>query len=333
MIQAYAAMKPGGPLEPFEYDPGPLGDHEVEIMVEHCGLCYSDLSMLDNEWGGTEYPFVPGHEVVGKVSKVGKHVANLVVGQRVGLGWHSGSCMSCECCISGNHNHCSSTQPTITSPHGAFADRVRARSEFVFALPEVLNAEAAGPLLCGGGTVFNPLVQHDIKPTDKVGVIGIGGLGHLALRFLNAWGCRVTAFSSTADKEAEARQFGATEFVNSRDSEAVAKVAGSFDYILSTVNAALDWSVYVNALRPKGKLIMVGVAMQPIEVGVASLIHGEKSIAGGSVGSPATIAKMLDFAAQHDISPVIEKFEFTQVNEALDRLRSGDARYRIVLSR
>lgn len=332
MIRAFAASEAGSELKPFEYDPGPLGPNEVEIKVEHCGICHSDLNMLDNDWGMTQYPFVAGHEVTGVISKVGTDVTNLLPGQSVGLGWHSAYCMTCPSCMEGDHNLCAGSQGTIVGRHGGFADSVRADAASVVALPDGLDIESAGPLFCGGITVFNPLVQFDIKPTDKVAVIGIGGLGHIALQFLNAWGCEVTAFTSSEAKKAEALEMGAHKTIDSRSSEAIEEAAGQFDLIISTVNVKLDWNAYVGALKPKGRLHFVGALLEPAELGVFPLIMGQRSISGSPVGSPATIAKMLEFAAQHDIKPVIEKFHFDQVNEALARLRSGDARYRIVLS-
>lgn len=189
----------------------------------------------------------------------------------------------------------------------------------------------AGPLFCGGITVFNPMVQLNIQPTDRVGVIGIGGLGHMALGFLHAWGCDVTAFSTNPEKETEARQLGANHFINSRDPEALKAVANSFDVILSTANADLDWDTYIAALRPKGRLHFVGVAPSPVFSHVFPLIAGQKMISASPLGSPATVTQMLEFAARHEIEPITETFEFHRVNEALERLRSGQARYRLVL--
>lgn len=331
MIKAYAAQKPGGELQPFEYDPGPLGRDEVEINVEFCGICHSDLSMLDNEWQLTQYPFVPGHEVVGTISALGDGVTKLQIGQRVGLGWYAQSCMTCEWCMSGDHNLCLTAEGTIVGRHGGFADKVRAHQGWVVPLPESLNPMTAGPLFCGGITVFNPIVQLDIKPTDRVGVIGIGGLGHMALGFLHAWGCDVTAFSTNPEKEAEARELGADHFINSRDPEALNAMANSFDVILSTANADLDWATYIAALRPKGRLHFVGVAPSPVSSHVFPMIAGQKMISASPLGSPATVAQMLEFAARHEIEPITETFEFHQVNEALERLRSGQARYRLIL--
>jgi uncharacterized zinc-type alcohol dehydrogenase-like protein len=333
MINAYAAFEPAGKLKPFSYDPGELGAGEVEIDVEYCGICHSDLSMLNNEWGMSSYPLVAGHEVSGRVSAVGAGVANLKTGDRVGLGWHAGYCGSCESCGDGDHNLCAHAHGTIVGRHGGFADKVRADARSVVALPEGVNPATAGPLFCGGITVFNPLIQFDVKPTDKVGVIGIGGLGHIALKFLNAWGCEVTAFTSTESKAAEARSMGAHHIINSTDAEALSTAAGTLDLILSTVNVKLDWNLYLATLRPKGRLHFVGASLDPIDVSVFGMIMGQRSISGSPVGSPATIAKMLDFAALHHIEPLVETFPMSQVNEALAHLQSGKARYRIVLQR
>ena len=239
--------------------------------------------------------------------------------------------MTCEWCKSGNHNLCLSAESTIAGRYGGFADKVRAEAAFVIPIPEKLDAEAAGPLFCGGITVFNPIVQFDVKPTDRVGVIGIGGLGHMALRFLDAWGCEVTAFSTSPEKETDARKFGADHFVNSSDLKALEGVANSFDFILSTVHASLDWNGYLGTLRPKGRLHFVGIVPQPISIGIFNIGMGQKSISASPVGSPVTISKMLDFAVRHKIQPAIETFKFAEVNDAMEKLRSGNVRYRIVL--
>lgn len=331
MVNGYGATEPGGELKAFEYELGPLGDHQVDIKVEYCGICHSDLSMLDNDFGLTQYPFVPGHEIVGRVDAIGAKAKGVTVGQRVGLGWYAGSCMTCEWCMSGNHNLCPSAEMTIIGRHGGFADKVRAEAALVVPLPEQIEAETAGPLFCAGITVFNPLVQLDIKPTDRVGVIGIGGLGHMALRFVDAWGCEVTAFSTSPEKEAEAREFGADHFVNSRDPKALEEIAGSFALILSTVSASLDWNAYIATLRPKGRLHIVGVVPQPVSVEVIPMLLGQKSVTYSSGGSPATTAKMLEFAVRHRIQPTIETFKFSQINDAMEKLRNGKPRYRLVL--
>ena len=332
MTKGYAATEAGGILKPFEYDLGPLGDHQVDVKTDYCGICYSDLSMLDNHWGMTQYPFVPGHEIIGTVEAMGAHVKGLTIGQRVGIGWSSGSCGICESCLTGNHNLCASNIPTVLGPYGGFADRVRAQSEWVLPIPAALDPKSAGPLLCGGITVFNPLLEFEVKPTHRVGVIGIGGLGHMALRFLRAWGCEVTAFSSHPGKESEAKLMGAHHFVNSTDSVALAKLASSFDFILSTVNVPVDWNTYLMALKPKGKLILVGVVMEPIPVSMFTLLIGQRMISASPIGSPAAMATMLDFAARHKILPTVETFKFSQVNEAIEKLKEGKIRYRAVLT-
>lgn len=331
MIKAYAAFEAGGELKPYEYDPGPLADHDVEIAVDYCGICHSDLSMLNNEWGITQYPFVPGHEVAGKISAVGKHVHKFNVGDRVGLGWHSSYCNDCNTCLEGDHNLCSSAQGTLIGRHGGFADKVRAQATSVVALPDELSSEKAGPLFCGGVTVYNPMVQFDLKPTAKVAVIGIGGLGHMALKFLNAWGCEVTAFTSSETKRTEALELGAHKTLNSRDSDELAQAANSFDLVLSTVNVKLDWANYIQTLKPKGRLHFLGAILEPVEVSVFALMGAQRSISSSPVGSPAVIGQMLEFAARHNIEPEVEVFDITDVNDAIQRLETGSPRYRVVL--
>jgi alcohol/geraniol dehydrogenase (NADP+) len=333
MIKAYAALEPNAALVPFEYDPGPLAPDQVEIDVEYCGICHSDVSMIDNSWGMTTYPIVPGHEVVGRIAALGENVKQLAIGEVVGLGWHSGYCNACESCRTGDHNFCPEGQGTIIGHHGGFADKVRAAARSVVPIPKGVDLESAGPLFCGGVTVFNPLLQFGVKPTDHVAVIGIGGLGHMALQFLHAWGCEVTAFTSSEAKKKEALDMGANHTLNSRDPKEIQAAAGHFDFILSTVNVKLDWNLYLGTLKPRGRLHVVGATVEPLDLSVFPLMMGQKSVSSSPVGSPATIAKMLEFANRHHIQPIIEKFSFEDVNLALDRLRSGKAHYRIVLCR
>ena len=331
-IHGFAATGKQKRLEKFEYDPGELTFDEVEIDVEYCGICHSDLSMIDDEWGVSEYPFIPGHEVVGRVAAVGENVSHLKAGQRVGLGWKCRSCMTCDQCLGGHHNRCLQvdTGDTIVGRHGGFANQVRCQSTWAFPIPESVEAKSAGPLFCGGITVFNPIVQNAIRPTGRVAVVGIGGLGHMALMFLNKWGCDVTAFSTSPEKEQEAKSLGAHHFLNSKDDQALASAAGQFDMVLVTVNAPLDWDAYVNTLRPGGKLHIVGAASD-VSVTWFPMILGEKSIGGSPTGNPATIHDMLDFCGRHSIAPQIEEYPMSDVNEALDALRNGNPRYRIVL--
>lgn len=239
--------------------------------------------------------------------------------------------MKCDSCMGGDHNLCASSEQTIVGRYGGFADKVRCHWSWAIPLPDELDPQKSGPLFCGGITVFNPIVQFDVKPTERVGVIGIGGLGHMAVQFLAKWGCHVTAFTSSSGKADEARSFGAHEIVDSRDEKALEAAAGSQDFLLVTVNVTLNWPLYLNTLRPKGRLHFVGAVMEPLAIPVFGLLIGQKSVSASPLGSPATTKEMLQFCARHEIAPQIEVFPMSKVNEALDHLRAGKARYRIVL--
>ena len=330
-IKAYAANEPKGKFEPFEIEAGELGKEHVEIKVSHCGICHSDLSMLNNDWGMTAFPFVGGHEAVGEIVAVGESVKGLKIGDIVGLGWNSETCGHCEQCVSGFQINCPTLEGTIVGRHGGFADKVRCHWQWAIKLPETMDVSKAGPLFCGGITVFNPFVQDNISPTDKVGVVGIGGLGHLALQFADKWGCEVTAFTSDLSKSDELKKLGADYVVNSRSDEDLKKLSGKFDMILVTVNVPLNWDLYLNALAPKGKLHLVGAVLEPIPVGAFSLIMNQKSVTGTATGSPQVVSKMLEFCARHNIETVTENFKMSNINEAFEHLESGKARYRIVL--
>jgi uncharacterized zinc-type alcohol dehydrogenase-like protein len=331
VFRAWAALRSAGPLERFDFDPGTLDPEEVEIAVEHCGVCHSDLAMVDSEWFPASYPLVPGHEVVGTIVAVGAQAKGLSVGQRVGLGWHSRSCQHCQACLGGEQNLCGQRQPTIVGRHGGFADRVRAHWSWSVPLPAALEPGAAGPLMCGGGTAFLPFVIHDIKPTDRVGVVGIGGLGHLAVKFARAWGCEVTAFTSTASKRDEARQLGAHHAVSSVDLKELKSIAGTLDFLLVTVGASLEWDALLGTLAPKGRLHMVGVVTEAMKVRTGGLLSWQRSISASPTASPSTLASMLAFSARHGIAPQVEHFPMSRVNDALEHLRAGKARYRVVL--
>ena len=332
-IRAWAAKEAGGRLEAYEYEPGPLGSEEVEIEVDYCGICHSDLSMLDNEWGISTYPFVPGHEAIGRVVELGDNAQSkgLKIGQRVGVGWNAGSCLHCEACLRGEHHLCKRVQPTIVGHNGAFADRVRAHWVWTVPVPENLDPGAIGPMLCGGITVFAPLLQMNVSPTSRVGVFGIGGLGHMALMFLNAWGCEVTAFSSSPSKVDEAKSLGAHRIASSRKPEEMQALAGHFDYILITANATLDWNSIIAMLAPQGRLHFVGVVLEPVPVHVMHLIGGQKSVSGSPTGSRSHIDCMLQFAQRHGIEPKVEHFPMSRANDAIEHLRNGKPHYRIVL--
>ena len=331
-VQAYAAHEAGGELKPYEFELGTLKYDEVDVDVQYCGICHSDLSMLHNDWRNTVYPFIPGHEIVGTIIAKGDGVKHLEIGQTVGVGWTAYSCLTCEHCMGGDHNLCAQSGGTIVGRHGGFADKVRVQSAWAIPIPDGVDLKAAGPLFCGGITVFNPLLINKVSPLASVGVVGIGGLGHMALAFLKAWGCEVTAFSTSPEKETEARQLGAHHFVSTHDKDAVKKLSGSFDMILDTVNVELDWNTYLRALKPKGVLHIVGVAPK-IEARIGAFMGKQSSITGSPTGSPNGIKSMLKFVARHNIKPMIEPYKFDQVNEALEHLRTGKPRYRIVLEK
>ena len=330
-VNAYAASEPQGKLNPYSFELGKIGSEQVDIKVHYCGICHSDLSMINNDWGLTTYPIVPGHEIVGEVIAAGDAVKNVKVGDKVGLGWFSASCMSCQECMDGSHHLCSQNESTIVGRHGGFADYVRGHWSWAIPLPEAIDLSKAGPLLCGGITVFNPIILAGVKPTDTVGVIGIGGLGHIAIKFLKYWGCEVIAFSSNPDKKDQILKMGATRVINSKSPEELESIAGKLNFILNTTNVALDWNSYLTALAPKGKLHTVGAVLEPMDIPAFSLIGGEKSVSGSPLGSPALNKTMLDFCVRHNIYPTVEEFPMEKVNEAMKHLEEGKARFRIVL--
>jgi uncharacterized zinc-type alcohol dehydrogenase-like protein len=279
----------------------------------------------------SKYPFVPGHEAVGTVIAMGHEAKGLEIGQRVGIGWSAYSCLSCHECLSGEHNLCAHSQGTIVGRYGGFADRLRAQWTWVRPIPDALDLAKAGPLLCGGVTVFSPFLKYKISPTTRVGIMGIGGLGHMALQFANKWGCEVHAFTTSDSKEAEARKLGAHHVHNTKRDGVLQKLAGSLDLIISTINAPLDVPGLLGTLAPNGRLHVVGAVLEPLQVPAFGLIMGQKSVSGSPVGSPTAISTMLEFSARHSVAPITETFTMSKVNDALEHLRSGKARYRIVL--
>jgi uncharacterized zinc-type alcohol dehydrogenase-like protein len=329
-IEAWVANSAKQPLQRQEVEAPPLGAEDVEVQVEHCGLCHSDLSVLNNDWGISQYPAVLGHEVIGRITAVGESSRGLRIGQRVGIGWNSGSCLHCTQCRSGKQQLCAEAQPTIVGHYGGFASHVRAHWTWTIPIPDNLNHVESGPLLCGGITVFNPLAMY-AKPTNHVGIVGIGGLGHMAVKFAAAYGCEVTAFTSSESKFAEARGFGAHNVVSSRDSSAIQKLAGQIDLLIVTVNVPLDWEALMGALAPNGRMHVVGAVLEPIPVTAFPMIMGQKSVSGSPTGSPMDMATMLEFAARHNITPQTEHMPMNDINKAFERLEAGKARYRIVL--
>jgi len=332
LIKGLAVHAAGAELLSFRYDPGALRAQEVEIRISHCGVCHSDLHLISNDWGISQYPFIPGHEIVGEVSAVGVGVKKLEIGQRVGVGWQSNSCGQCEWCSQGLENLCPTAEATCVHRHGGYADSVRVNARFAIPIPEAISSEGAAPLLCGGITVYNPLRSHGVNPSSRVGIVGIGGLGHMALQFARVFGAEVTAFSTSEAKEEEARALGAQFFVNTRESKEMREVVGKFDFILTTINADQDWMTYIQALRPTGTLCFVGVPPSPVSVHAFPLISGIRTITGSPIGSPYRLREMMDVAARHGVKAQTERFPMAKVNEAIERVKKNKVRYRAVLA-
>jgi uncharacterized zinc-type alcohol dehydrogenase-like protein len=321
----------GAQLVPYRYEPGELKANEVEVRISHCGVCHSDIHLIDNDWGISKYPFIPGHEIVGTVEAVGSDVKDRTVGERVGIGWQADSCGVCEWCRQGAEQLCANAQPTCVGRNGGYADSVRVNSRFAIPVPEVLVSESVAPLLCGGITVFAPMRRHGVNPSSRVGVVGIGGLGHLALQFAKTFGAEVTALSTSIDKEAEARKMGADHFVNTRDMAELKKIAGSFDFLLSTASADQEWQALMNSLRPKGTLCVVGVPPSPIAIQGFPLVNGQRAVVGSNTGSPQDLHEMLDVAARHGVKAITERFPMAKANDAIAKVKKSKVRYRAVL--
>ena len=331
-IQGLAAHAAGAQLLSFKYKVGELAPNDVEVKISHCGVCHSDVHLIDNDWGISKYPFIPGHEIVGTVTAVGSLVTDRKQGDRVGIGWQADACGVCEWCRQGDEHLCAKAQPTCVGRNGGYADAIRVNSRFAIPIPEVLESENVAPLLCGGITVYSPLRNHLARPSSRVGVIGIGGLGHMGIQFARAFGCEVTAFSTSKDKEAEARTLGAHHFVNTLDTGSLKKVAGSYDLILSTVSADQDFQSFVNALRPKGTLVVLGASPAPLQISGFSLLSQQKAVAGSPTGSPRDLYEMLDVAARHNVKAITESFKMKDANEAVKRVKNNKVRYRAVLA-
>jgi len=330
-MRAVVLTAPASPLDLQQLpDPAvPEGGCLIDVLA--CGICHSDLSMIGNDWGNAVFPLVAGHEVIGKVVELGPGATRFRKGDRVGLGWFAKSCRTCRPCLGGDLNLCGTAEQTIVGRHGGFADRVTAHEMWLQPLPAGLDALKSGPLFCGGITVFSPIVVCGVQPSDRVAVIGIGGLGHLAIQFLHHWGCEVTAFTSTPGKAEELKRLGAHQVASLKNEAELDKMAGSFDFILVTVNVSLDWSRLVQLLAPKGRLHLVGAVLEPLSLPVFPLLMGQKAVSGSPLGNPAVTAEMLNFCVRHNIAPLVESYPMSRVNEALTHLKSGKARYRIVL--
>lgn len=330
-VNALAAMEAKQALQPFSYDPDALGYMDAEVKISHCGVCHSDLHLIDNDWRNAVYPLVPGHEIIGEVVALGDGADLTLMGQRVGIGWQRGSCHVCDSCVRGEENLCPNLQNTTVDNYGGFAESIRVDSRFCFPIPDALSSENAAPLLCAGITVFEPLFRHNITARQHVGVIGIGGLGHLGVQFAKALGCEVTAFSSSESKKDEAMQLGATHFVNSRERGEVKKMRGELDFIISTVSVNLDWNEYLRCLKHNGTLCFVGALDEKFEIKPWILMDNQSRLTASNIGGRHSMREMLRFAAAKNIQAWTEKLPFDAANTAVERLRKNDVRYRFVL--
>jgi uncharacterized zinc-type alcohol dehydrogenase-like protein len=331
VVPAWAADVPGGSLRPFRFDPGPLGSEQIELEVEHCAICRTDLNFIDSAWSPTVYPLVPGHEAVGRIVAVGSSVKERKVGDRVGVGFYASSCAHCRTCLQGDYNLCVARQPTMVGRHGAFAARLRADWMWCIDIPDALDPACAAPLMCGGVAVFSPFLAYNVRPVDHVGVIGIGGLGHMAVKIARAWGCHVTAYTSTEAKADEVRAFGAHEVVSTADLDP-RRLPRLLDFLIVTASVPVEWSRLMGLLAPKGRLHIAGITTAPVSFTVRpDLLAWQRCISGISNGTPSALAALVEFSARHGIAPQIERFPMRQVNEAIAHLRAGKARYRVVL--
>jgi uncharacterized zinc-type alcohol dehydrogenase-like protein len=342
--KAWAAAAPTSKLAPFSLERRPAGAKDVEIAIQFCGVCHSDIHTARNEWGNTVYPCVPGHEIVGTVTRVGAAVTKYKAGDRVGVGCLVDSCRTCDACKSGLQQFCAKGATfTYNSPelaegakegaitYGGYSQRVVVDEAFVLRIPEKLDLAAAAPLLCAGITTYSPLRHWKVGKGQKVGVVGLGGLGHMAVKIAHAMGAHVVLFTTSPKKAEDAKRLGADEVVSSKDPDAMAKHANSFQFIIDTVSADHDMNAYLALLRQDGTLCLVGAPETPLAVASFSVIFGRKALAGSLIGGIEETQEMLDFCAEHGIVAEIEKIRMDQINEAYERMLKSDVRYRFVI--
>ena len=332
-INAWAAKEKGSSLTPFELPVPQLNPRDVLIEVKSCGICHSDLHLIDNDWYISKYPLVPGHEVVGRVVKTGSSSSRLKEGQWVGVGWQRSACGDCELCLTGRDNMCSSKLASCVGHHGGYANLHITDERYAFELPEAAQLSSFAPLLCGGITVFSPLAEF-MKPKmgmNRVGVVGLGGLGHLAVKFSVALGYGVTVFSSSDSKASEAKAMGIERFVGSSTPEKIESVGRSLDLIIVTANADLPWDSYIKTLKVDGTLCFVGIPPSPVSVNLIHMLDQRRRITASPIGSRARIYEMINFASRKNIQADIETFKFADCNKALEKVRTNSVRYRAVL--
>ena len=337
---AYAALAPNQPLTPFSIERREPGPHDILIDVLYCGVCHSDIHQARDEWGGGRFPMVPGHEIVGRVKQVGSSVTKFKVGDLAGIGCMVDSCRTCETCGRGHEQFCekgmagtyNGTEMDRETPtYGGYSSRITVTEHFALKVPAGLELSAVAPLLCAGITTYSPLRQWNCKKGDRVAVVGLGGLGHMAVKFAVSMGAEVTLLSTSPSKEADARRLGAQGFANSKDEATFQRLKRRFDLIIDTISAPHDYNKYLGMLRPQGTIVIVGVPPEKVPVHAFALIGGNKRLAGSMIGGIAETQEMLDYCAQHNIVSDVEVIPIQKINEAYERMMRGDVRYRFVI--
>jgi alcohol dehydrogenase (NADP+) len=342
MISArgYAAQNAKSPLAPFQFERREPGAKDVQIEILFCGVCHSDLHQARNEWGGSTYPMVPGHEIVGRVVRVGAEVRKFKAGDLAGVGCLVDSCRTCGSCQEGLEQYCEAGNTQTyngkerdgkTPTQGGYSDAIVVDEAFVVKIPASLDLAGAAPLLCAGITTYSPLRHWKVQPGQRIGVVGLGGLGHMGVKIARAMGAQVVVFSHTDRKKQDALRLGAHEVVVSSKPEEMAAQAGRFDFILDTVSAEHDLNAYLSLLRRDGTLVLVGAPEKPLPVHAFSLLAGRKGVFGSGIGGLQETQEMLDFCAQHGIVSDIELIPIQQINDAYERLSKGDVKYRFVI--
>ncbi|MBC7745803.1 MAG: NAD(P)-dependent alcohol dehydrogenase [Flavobacterium sp.] len=339
-VKAYAAEQADKPMAPFNLDRREPGASDVEIEILYCGVCHSDIHTARNEWGGTMYPVVPGHEIVGKVSRVGASVTHHKVGDTVGVGCFVDSCGHCGNCKDDLEQYCenghsqtynSFLQDKKTIAYGGYSTHIVVTEKFVLKISDKLPLEAVAPLLCAGITTYSPLKHWNVKKGDKVAVVGLGGLGHMAVKIAASMGADVTVLSRSPGKAKDASELGAHHFELTTGKENMKKMAGSFNLIIDTVSAKHDYNEYLALLKTNGVMVLLGVPPEPETVHAASLIFGRRSLVGSLVGGIKETQEMLDYCAEHNIVSDVEVINIDQINEAFERTIQGDVHYRFVI--
>lgn len=337
---AYAAQNATTPLAPFAIERRDVGKHDVAIKILYCGVCHSDLHTVRSEWGGTTYPCVPGHEIVGRVVKVGKEVNKFKAGDTVGVGCMVDSCLTCANCKEDLEQFCTvGTIFTYNSPdkhtggitYGGYSQSIVVDKAFVLKIPKHLDLAATAPLLCAGITTYSPMRLHNVSKGQKVGIVGLGGLGHMGVKLAKAFGAHVVVFTTSANKVEDALRLGADEVVNSKDADEMNKHLNSFHFILDTVSAKHDINAYLLLLGRDGNLTQVGVPPEPLSLNVGSLVFGRRSLSGSLIGGIKETQEMLDFCGKHNITADIELIPIQKIDEAYDRLVKSDVKYRFVI--